>query len=393
MLGDLHQNVRILLLTTSIMSLSFGLSYPYLSEYIYGISGSASMIGTIISTRSAVCILALILGGYLGDKLGRKRTTGIGTILLGVAQLIYASALGTQGLFAAAICEGLSAIYFPSFNAIIMDTTAQDHLTRVFTLSFIVEHIPYTLTPVLGGFMRDSYGILGLRWGFVACGVATVIMGLVRVRLLSETISGSGRVNLKILWEAYRSLPRDFLDIKRKVRQLVLLRSFCLITAISIFYYFAVLYATRYTQALSFTEWGLITAIASFFTLLSLPLSNIIGGSRLIPLYSCLIFIEGLAVAVFIIQIKLTIAISIILLNICGAVTYAIERGVIARETERGVRARAETFMILSYYLGDALGSYIGGIVYALYPPIVFPTAFMLLVIGSIFGFITLKNS
>ncbi|MEM1550913.1 MAG: MFS transporter [Candidatus Bathyarchaeia archaeon] len=242
------------LLTASIMSLSFGLFYPYLSEYIYNISNNASMIGAIISMRSAVCILALILGGYLGDKFGRRRVTGIGTILLGIAQLMYASAFGNQELFAAAICEGLSVIYFPSFNAIIMDTTAQDHLTRVFTLSFIVEHILYALTPVLGGFMKDSYGILGLRGGFVTCGVTTVIIGLVRIRLLSETISGSGGIYLKILWEAYRSLPRDFLGIKGRVRRLVFLRSLCLITAISIFYYFAVLYATRYTQALSFNS-------------------------------------------------------------------------------------------------------------------------------------------
>lgn len=389
---ELHRNVRVLLLTASLMSLSFGLAYPYLSEYIYSISGSTSMIGTIVSMRSAVCILSLVLGGYLGDKFGRKRTIGIGTMLLGASQIIYASAHGTLDLFAAATCEGLSALYFPSFNAIIMDTTSQEHLTGVFTLSFVVEHIPYALTPALSGFIRDSYGILGLRACFAVTGVMTIMMGLARVRLLSETLEGTAEVGLRVLWDAYRSLPRDLLSLRAKVRRLIFLRSLCLITATSMFYYFAILYATRYAQVLSFTEWGLITALSSISVLTSLPLSRLIKQSRLAPSYASLILIEGIAIMVFMIPRGIVFITSMVLLNVCGALTYAIERSTIAIETEKNMKARAETFMILSFYIGDALGSYIGGLIYAQHPPNVFLTASTLLLIGSVVGFTILRK-
>lgn len=391
MLKNLHPNVRVLLLTSFFLSLSFGLAYPYLSEYIYSISGSASAVGLIISTRNVVCILALILGGYLGDELGRKWTTGIGTIILGVAQLVYASATGPLNLYMAAICEGISAFYYPSVNALIMDTTAQDQLTGIFTLSFIIEHLPYALTPIVGGILRDSYGIQGLRLGFMLIGVATIIIGFMRIKLLAETIDETEGADLRALLRAYMSLPSDFLSMKTIVQRLVLLRCFCLIAAGSMFHYFAVLYATRYTQASSFTEWGLITAIASASLPLSLPLSKIIG-QRAASAYAYLILVEALAVMLFAIPEKIVFTASLILLNACGALIYAIERSIVARETKRSARARAETLMILSFYLGDALGSYIGGIIYTQNPLNIFPITSILLTIGSILGFIILKQ-
>lgn len=391
MLEKLHPSVKVLLLSSLFLSLSFGLAYPYLSEYIYSISGSASVVGLIISIRNIVCILALILGGHLGDELGRRRTIGIGTISLGASQLIYASAINVPTLFIAAICEGISTFHYPSFNALIMDATAQDQLTSIFTLSFIIERLPYTITPILGGFLRDIYGIQGLRLGFALTGATSIVVGFIRVRLLEETIRSAERTSLGTLWRAYKSLPESFLSMRAVVQRLVLLRLFCLIAATSMFYYFAVLYATRYTQMLSFTEWGLITAIASAPLPLTLPLSRVIG-RRSAPAYALLIAAEALAIMLFMIPEKLIFVASLIPLNTCSALIYAIERSTIARETEKSMRARAETLMIISFYLGDALGSYAGSIIYAQNPLNIFPIASTLLMVGSILGFIILKQ-
>lgn len=390
-LSNLHHNVRILLITSFFLSLSFGLSYPYLSEYIYGISGYASSVGIVISMRSAISIPALILGGYLSDKVGRKKTMGAGTVLLGIAQLMYASARTLPELLVAAICDGLSAIYFPSINAMIMDTTEQRRLTGIFTLSFIVEHIPYMVTPAAGGYLRDTYGILGLRVSFIVTGLVTIIVGLARLKLLYETLSSPERINARALLDAYRRLPEDFINMRKVVRRLILLRGLCLIAARTMFYYFAVLYATRYTGVLSFTEWGLMRALASAASPISLPLLRLIGRFRLEAIYAHLILVEGLSLAIFMVPNKVAFIASMIPLNVCGALTYAIERSIVAREVEVGMRARAETLMILSFYLGDALGSYVGGLFYAWNPANIFPIASILLIIGSILGFIILS--
>lgn len=392
MLRNLHLNTKILLLTSSLLSLSFGLTYPYLPEYIYGLTGEASSVGLIISLRSSICILALIIGGYLGDTLGRTIPIGAGTIFLGAAQITYALAHNTPELLFAALLDGFSAFYFPSFTAMIMDTTAREQLTQVFTISFIVEHLPYAFMPILGGFLRDQYGIVGLRLGFRLSGATAIIIGLVRVKLLSETLSGARRVGIEALWAAYRSIPRDFFKIKPTVRRLVLLRGLCTTTATSMFQYFAVLYATRYTQVVSYTEWGLITALASLPLISTVYLSRLIAGVKTAPAYATLIFVEGLAVVVFMVPKRLAFALSMVLLNACGALIYAIERSTVAAKTEENMRSRAETFMALSFYLGSSLGSYIGGLTYTWHPPSIFPITSTLLIVGSILGFIVLKK-
>lgn len=393
MLRGLHSNIRVLLLTCFFLSLSLGPVQPYLSEYVYSITGSATLVGLIMSLRSVICILALIIGGYIGDALGRRWPIGAGTMLLGAARLIYALAQNAQDLFVAAICDGASAFYFPSFNAMIMDLTTRDRLVSIFILSFVTDHLPHALMPIPGGILRDTYGILGLRLVFGLGGAAGIIIGLVRIRLLSETISGSRGLDLRLLWAAYRGMPESFLRMRPVVQRIILLRGLCLVTAISMFQYFAILYAIRYTQVTSFTEWGLITALASLSLLLPLPLGKYIKQRRMAAAYASLIFICGLAVMAFTIPEKITFMTSMILLNASGAITYAIERSVTAMEIEKDMRARAETLLNLSFYLGDALGSYIGGLAYSWHPPNVFLLASALLMAGSLIGFIILKTT
>jgi predicted MFS family arabinose efflux permease len=158
------------------------------------------------------------------------------------------------------------------------------------------------------------------------------------------------------------------------------------------FHYFAVLYAVRYTEIVSFTEWGLIMALSSAFYLFALPLAGFVERFGLASPYAFLIFLEGVAALIFLLNEKPALFVSMILLNICGALTYAIERSVVARITEQLMRGRAETFMNLSFYSGMALGSYIGGLVYTWYPPFFIILTSTLLTIGAVFGFVIFRG-
>jgi MFS family permease len=262
----------------------------------------------------------------------------------------------------------------------------------VFTMVLIAEHLPYAISPIFGGLLRDFYGVDGLRLGFGLSGFAISMLGLVRLRFLRETIKETKKLNAKMAIVAYKNVINDFRRLNPVVKKLIFLRSFLLLVGISMFFYFAVLYAVRYVGIVSFTEWGWIMALASVFYLLALPLAKFAEKFRVAPLYGSLVFLGGLGVLIFLFNTKLTFFLSMILLNICGALTFAIERSAVAWTTEWYLRGRAETFMNLSFYAGATLGPCVGGLVYAWHPPLLIVLTSVLLIGGSMLSFTVFKG-
>ena len=384
-------NVRVLLITCAFLSLSMGIAYPYLSEYIYAVVGSAFIAGLVASARSAVCLIAILAGGFLADFIGRKKPICYGTFLFGLSQLIYACSSSTAMFFLAALCEGISYFYFPAFNAMIMDSSEDRRLMDVFTLSVIVDHLPYTVAPFLGGVLRDFYGVFGLRIGFCFSGFTMLAMALLRWRFLTETLREVKGIGFKELLRMCAGVIGDFWALNPLVKGLVLLRSFVLLVSITMFYYFAVLYAVRYAGVVSFTEWGLILSISSVFYLLAVFFTKTAGEAKPSKSYGLLVLAESASPLLFFLSVKWALLASMAVLNVCGVLTYAIERSYVARVTDQLMRGRAESFMTISFYVGAVIGSLIGGYLFSINPPLLITLSWALLVTGAFLGFMLFK--
>jgi predicted MFS family arabinose efflux permease len=94
----------------------------------------------------------------------------------------------------------------------------------------------------------------------------------------------------------------------------------------------------------------------------------------------------------FLFHAKASLFASMALLNVCGALTYAIERSLVAYFIGHSMRGKAEGFMSVSYYLGAAIGSLIGGILYSTHPPLLLFSASTLLALGSGLSLIYLRK-
>ena len=379
----MKENVRTLLLSAALISFSMGVAYPYFSEYAYSLTGNPLLAGLISSVRSLTCVFSFLLGGMLADRVGRKAPLVWGTTLLGLSLLLYSSARDTPELLLAALLEGTSYLYFPAFNAMIMDSV-RGGLLGVFTLAVVVEHLPYSLAPLLGGAMRDAWGIPGLRLAFLAGGVVILAMALVRTLTLSETLRGRRRIS----WNPLRS----FLDLHPLLKGLILLRTLLLIVALSMFNFFLVLYAVRELGLMSFTEFGLAVALSSLSYPLALPLSRGLRGVPPSLLYSHLLLLESLSPLLVLFRSVPCIFLSLALLNLCGSLTYGVERGSVTLLTPPVLRGRAEAFMDLSFYLGSSLGTLAGGYLYSLSPPSVMWASFLLFLLGSPLSYLLLRR-
>jgi MFS family permease len=379
----MKENIRTLLLSASLVSFSMGLAYPYFSEYAYSLTGNPLLAGLISSVRSLICVFSFLLGGMLADRVGRKAPIVWGTSLLGFSLLLYSSARSTPELLLAALLEGASYLYFPAFNAMIMDSV-RGGLLGIFTLAVVVEHLPYSLAPFLGGAMRDAWGVPGLRGAFLAGGAVVLAMALVRALTLSETLRRGRRTPWNPL--------KDLLDLHPLLKGLILLRTLLLIVALSMFNFFLVLYAVRELELMSFTEFGLAVALSSLSYPLALPLSRKL---RRVPpsfLYSHLLLLESLSPLLVLFRSVPCVFLSLALLNLCGSLTYGVERGSVTLLTPRGLRGRAEAFMDLSFYLGSSLGTLTGGYLYSLSPPSVMWASFLLFLLGAPLSYLLLRR-
>ncbi|MEM1573240.1 MAG: MFS transporter [Candidatus Methanomethylicaceae archaeon] len=381
-------NILTLLITCLFLSLLMGISYPLISEYIYAITNSSIFVGLIFSIKSILGMLFVILGGFLADSIGRKKPIYIGTILMGFSFIIYAISNNILEFIIASFFESFSLFYFPAFNAMIMDSTEKDKLMKIFTISLIFDHLPYSITSILGGFIRDNYGILGLRICFLISGIFIIIIGIIRWKLLLETLIEIKKINFKMIIKPYIEIFNDFKKLNPLIIRIIILRSFILLNAFSIFYSFSLIYAVRYAEILSFTEWGMILAISSFSYLIAIILVKITK----ISYYPIIIFFEAISILLFFIEEKISILISLILINILGALTYAIERTILAKTIEQQMRGRAETFMNLSFYIGSFIGSILGGYFYTIYPPLILIIPFIMLILGSIIATIIFRK-
>ncbi|MCS7098000.1 MAG: MFS transporter [Candidatus Methanomethyliaceae archaeon] len=377
-----------MLITSLLLSSFMGISYPLISEYIYSITYSAIAVGFLSSLRSIFGIFFLILGGFLADSIGRRKPIWIGTIMLGFSHIIYAISNDMGWLILAVILEGFSFFYFPAFSAMIMDSTRGNELMRIFTLVLIVDHLPYSLTPIFGGIIRDSYGIVGLRICFMVSGALMIIIGIIRWKLLLETLIETRSLHAKMLIEPYIKILNNLRELNPLIVKIIALRAFILLSAISMFYSFSIIYAIRYAKVVSFTEWGFVLAISSLFYLAVLPLTKFLKKS----FYPSILFCEGISIAVFLIGTKISILISMILMNIMGAITYSIERTILAETTKQSMRGRGETFMNLSFYFGSFIGGILGGFIYSINPPLLLMSSSMLLIFGSILAFILFRK-
>jgi len=128
----------------------------------------------------------ILLGGRLGDALGRVRVFSIGTIIFVLGSLIGGLAFDPMILVGARVLQGIgAAVAAPSVLALIA-TMARDEAARARGLAWFtsISAIGSSVGLILGGFLTD---LASWRWGLlINVPIGAVVIVLV-VRLVRET--------------------------------------------------------------------------------------------------------------------------------------------------------------------------------------------------------------
>jgi MFS family permease len=359
-----------------------GVVYPYMAEYIVLLGGDARAVGLVFAIRNFINSLLLIPCGYLADTLGRKKLVVFFTFLFSLVNLAYFISPSWQTIAFFAIIEGITYLYLPAFNAILMDSTPKEKLNEVFAMAIVMDYMPYAIMPIIGGFLRDCYGIAGIRVGFFLLFLLSLMVGIVRVKL-DETLQKDLAFDFKHILKSYLNIIPIFKKLSRTIKNLIILRVTAIILGYSMFYNFAILYATR-VIGLSFTEWGILYALSSISFMLSVFISRLMNRFSTTKSYAISLALEAMAPLMFLKGSYALMLLGMILGGLGGALAYSIERSMIAISTTRELRGRAEALMELSFSFGSFLGSFLGGFVYSISPRFLLEMATIFMLLGSI---------
>jgi EmrB/QacA subfamily drug resistance transporter len=137
-----------------------------------------------------------IVGGRLGDILGRRRLLLLGTAVFGLASAGAALAGSLEVLVGFRVLQGVgAAVMFPVGIAVISNAYPPDGRAKALGLGFAVANIGTALGPFVGGGLAQGPGWRWIFWLLVPLCAASVLVGLRYVPDSSDP-AASRRVDL-----------------------------------------------------------------------------------------------------------------------------------------------------------------------------------------------------
>lgn len=148
----------------------------------------------IINSFALFLGACILIGGSLGDHLGKRKMFVMGIVIYGVASTGCALSTGINSLIVFRAVQGLgAALLIPQSLAIIASNIPKERRGRAISLWAAASALTSALGPVLGGWLIDSFGWQAAFWFNVPFAVFAVVISLYKVP--DDQASQSGRID------------------------------------------------------------------------------------------------------------------------------------------------------------------------------------------------------
>lgn len=206
-----------------------GFVEPFLVLYLtQGQHFTAATAGLVVAANGAGSVASQLLGGWLTDHVGRRRTMLIGFAGTGLGLVLLGQVRGLVAIAACAFAVGVAADLFrPAVSATVADLLAPKSRVRAYGLLFWAVNIGFSVSAVSAGVVaRLGFGLL--FWiNAATCLVAAAVIfaavpetrpertgearrGLFRVAgrdLPLLALVGISTLNATVYFQAYSTLP------------------------------------------------------------------------------------------------------------------------------------------------------------------------------------------
>jgi MFS family permease len=222
----------------------------FLPKYLEALGAGTLAIGLFGTTKDFFDAIYQYPGGWIADRLGRRRAFLTFIALACVGYLIYWVSPSWPYVFLGlAFAMAWPSMASPAVFAVIGDALPREKRAMGFTFQSFLKRIPMAIAPLIGGWLIAKNGAThGLRIGFaITLGLAFLTVFI--VRRINIPIANSQAFSIRSIWQSFHSV------LKRLLISDIIIR-----TCEGLADVFVVLYVTD-ISGISLTQYGSLVAL------------------------------------------------------------------------------------------------------------------------------------
>jgi MFS family permease len=195
-----------------LISLGEELWKKFLPKYLEALGASVLAIGVFGTVKDFLDAVYQYPGGWLADRLGRRKAFLIFVTLACVGYLIFLFSQSWIFVFVGlAFVMAWSSMASPAIFAVIGDSLPRERRAIGFTVQSILKRVPVVIAPVIGGSLIVGLGILaGVRTGLAI----TLILAAVAVLILLAVnipVARGESTNVRGVWRSFHAALKRLL--------------------------------------------------------------------------------------------------------------------------------------------------------------------------------------
>ena len=184
----------------------------FLPKYLEYLGASAAVIGLFGTVKDFLDAIYQYPGGWLADRVGRRRAFLVFIALASTGYLIYLFSPSWPFLFLGlAFAMGWTSMASPAIFAVIGDALPRNKRAMGFTFQSLIKRVPMAAAPLIGGAMIATLGIKsGIRAGLaITLGLAAVTVLIVLA--INIPIVPGEPANIRGVWRSFHAALKRLL--------------------------------------------------------------------------------------------------------------------------------------------------------------------------------------
>ncbi len=254
---SLERNVVFASAAVFILGLGEELWKKFLPKYLEALGATTPIIGLFGTAEHFFDAIYQYPGGWLADRLGRRRAFLIFIALATAGYVVYLISPSWELVFLGlALAMAWQSMASPAIFSVIGDSLPRERRAMGFTLQSILKRVPIVISPLVGGALIAGLGVVaGIRTALLI----TLVLALVTILFVSRVnvrITPSRTTNIVGVWKSFPN------TLKRLLISDVIIRTCEGLTGV-----LAILYVTN-VQRFSVARYGTLVAIQMIASIL-----------------------------------------------------------------------------------------------------------------------------
>lgn len=369
---SLERNVAAV--SAAVFLLGFGeeLWKRFLPKYLEALGAGTGVIGLFGTTRDFFDAIYQYPGGWLADRVGRRRAFRTFVAIAFAGYLIYLLSPSWPFVFLGlALSMAWAGMASPAIFAVIGDALPKERRAMGFTVQSMLKRVPMTIAPIIGGALIFSYGIragvrLGLAMTLVLAAISLLILSAINIPIILGEPA-----RLRGVWDSFHGA------LKRLLISDIIIR-----TCEAMAEVFIIIYATNII-GISIAQYGVLVAIQMATAIIVyVPAAKIADRIGRKPFVIATFLCFALFPAAVVIASSFMTLIPAFIIGGLREIGEPSRKAMIVDFAEPHLRARTVGLYYLIRSLSITPAAITGGLLWKIAPPTPFITASVIGIVG-----------